>query len=70
VELDGDLMTIKGSKKIKGATVSSHHDHRIAMATAIAALEATGNTTIQDADAVNKSYPGFYKDLQSIRRNG
>ncbi len=70
VELDGDLMTIKGSKKIKGATVSSHHDHRIAMATAIAALEATGNTTIQDADAVNKSYPGFYKDLQSVRRNG
>ena len=70
VELDGDLMTIKGSKKIKGASVSSHHDHRIAMATAIAALEATGNTTIQDADAVNKSYPGFYKDLQSVRRNG
>ena len=70
VELNGDLMTINGSKKIKGATVSSHHDHRIAMATAIAALGATGDTTIQNADAVNKSYPGFYKDLQSVNSSG
>ncbi len=70
VILNDDVMTINGSKKIKGATVSSHHDHRIAMATAIAALGATGNTTIKDADAVNKSYPGFYKDLQSVKSKG
>jgi 3-phosphoshikimate 1-carboxyvinyltransferase len=69
VVLDGDIMTINGSKKINGATVSSHHDHRIAMATAVAALGAKGNTIIQDAEAINKSYPGFYKDLKEIKTN-
>jgi 3-phosphoshikimate 1-carboxyvinyltransferase len=69
VVLDGDIMTINGSKKINGATVSSHHDHRIAMATAVAALGAKGNTIIQDAEAINKSYPGFYKDLKEIQTN-
>lgn len=68
VGLNGDLMTITGSKEIKGAVVSSHHDHRIAMATAVAALGATGNTTIVDADAINKSYPGFYEDLESVKK--
>lgn len=68
VAINGDLMTITGSKNIKGAVVSSHHDHRIAMATAVAALGATGNTTIRDAGAINKSYPGFYEDLDSVKR--
>ncbi|MEO9210630.1 MAG: 3-phosphoshikimate 1-carboxyvinyltransferase [Ginsengibacter sp.] len=68
VALNGDLMTITGSNEIKGAVVSSHHDHRIAMATAVAALGAKGNTTISDADAINKSYPGFYDDLESIKK--
>ena len=69
IELNGDLMSIKGSKEVKGATVSSHNDHRIAMATAVTALGAKGNTLIQDAHAVNKSYPDFYKDLKSIKSN-
>ncbi|MEO8720990.1 MAG: 3-phosphoshikimate 1-carboxyvinyltransferase [Ginsengibacter sp.] len=69
IELNGDLMTIKGSKEIKGAKISSHNDHRIAMATAIAALGASGNTVIQDAEAINKSYPGFYDDLKSLKTN-
>jgi len=66
IELDGDLMHIKGSKEVKGAKVSSQNDHRIAMATGIAALCAKGNTIIHGADAVNKSYPDFYKDLRLI----
>lgn len=69
VKLDGDWMTIKGGNEVKGAAVSSHNDHRIAMATAIAALGARGNTIIEDADAVNKSYPGFYEDLKTIKVN-
>lgn len=69
VGLNGDLMTIKGGNEIKGATVSSHNDHRIAMATSVAALSAKGNTVIHDADAINKSYPGFYKDLKGIKMN-
>jgi 3-phosphoshikimate 1-carboxyvinyltransferase len=66
IELDGDLMRIKGNKEVRGAKVSSQNDHRIAMATAVAALSAKGNTTIHDADAVNKSYPDFYKDLKFV----
>jgi 3-phosphoshikimate 1-carboxyvinyltransferase len=69
VELNGDLMMIKGSKEIKGAKVSSHNDHRIAMATAIAALAGKGNTIIENAEAVKKSYPDFYKDLKAIKTN-
>lgn len=66
IELDGDLMRIKGSKEVRGAKVSSQNDHRIAMATAVAGLSAKGNTIIHDADAVNKSYPDFFKDLKSV----
>ena len=69
IELNGDLMVIHGSKEVKGAQISSHNDHRIAMATAVAGLGAMGNTTIQDAEAVNKSYPDFYKDLKSVKVN-
>jgi 3-phosphoshikimate 1-carboxyvinyltransferase len=66
IELNGDLMTIKGGKEVKGAKVSSRNDHRIAMATAVAALAAKGKTIIRDADAVNKSYPDFFKDLKGV----
>lgn len=69
IELNGDVMTIKGSKEVKGAKVSSRNDHRIAMACAVAALGAKGSTTIEHAEAINKSYPGFYKDLKELREN-
>jgi 3-phosphoshikimate 1-carboxyvinyltransferase len=39
------------------------------MATAVAALGAKGNTIIQNAEAVKKSYPDFYKDLKKIKTN-
>ncbi len=66
VSLDGDSMTIQGGKKLKGALVHSRHDHRIAMACAIAALNAEGDTVIEEAQAVGKSYPSFYRDIQSL----
>ena len=69
IELNGDLMIIHGKGEVKGADVSSHNDHRIAMAAAVAALSAKGDTVIHDAEAVNKSYPDFYKDLSSIKKN-
>ena len=68
IDLDGDIMHINGGNEIKGAKVSSNNDHRIAMACAVAALGAKGNTTIDHAEAVNKSYPDFYKDLEKIKR--
>ncbi|MFP5042550.1 3-phosphoshikimate 1-carboxyvinyltransferase [Parasediminibacterium sp. JCM 36343] len=64
--LQGDLMIIDGGNGLKGATVHSRHDHRIAMACAVAALPASGEVTIEEADAVNKSYPNFYKHIEQI----
>lgn len=67
IELIDDLMLIKGTGKIKGAKVTSHNDHRIAMACAVAALGAKGNTTIHAADAVKKSYPSFFQELKMLK---
>jgi 3-phosphoshikimate 1-carboxyvinyltransferase len=67
IEINDDLMIIKGAKQVKGAKVTSHNDHRIAMACAVAALGAKGNTIIQAADAVKKSYPSFFKDLKMLK---
>jgi 3-phosphoshikimate 1-carboxyvinyltransferase len=66
VTLQDDLMLIEGGKPLKSAIVHTHHDHRIAMACAVAALRADGEIIIEDADAVNKSYPGFYEDLKLL----
>jgi 3-phosphoshikimate 1-carboxyvinyltransferase len=64
IELDGDFMRIHGGGKINGGTVHSHHDHRIAMAMAVAALNAQGQVTIEEAQSISKSYPEFYNDLK------
>src|SRR5450432_386906 len=64
--LNGDLMGIKGTENLNPATVHSRHDHRIAMATAVAALRATGPVQIEKADAINKSYPSFFDDLEKL----
>ena len=66
IMLQDDLMIIDGGGKINGASVQSHHDHRIAMACAVAALGAQGEMMIKGADAVNKSYPQFWNHLQSL----
>jgi 5-enolpyruvylshikimate-3-phosphate synthase len=66
VEVNDDVMIIHGGSKVNGAKVHSHHDHRIAMACAVAALKAEGQTEIEDADAVKKSYPDFYDDLKKL----
>lgn len=50
-------------------TVNSFNDHRIAMATAIAATVATGPVTILNAEAVNKSYPDFWADYRRLGGN-
>lgn len=62
-----DAMHIVGKEKIKGARVSSNNDHRIAMACGITALNAGGETIIENAEAVNKSYAGFWDDLQKLQ---
>lgn len=69
IALNDDLMIIKGSKQVKGAKVTSHNDHRIAMACAVAGLGAKGNTIIHEADAVKKSYPLFFEDIKKLKAN-
>jgi len=66
VHLDGDLMHVEGATPAGGVTAFSHHDHRIAMALAVAALRATGPVTIGEAQAVGKSYPHFFDDLAAL----
>lgn len=68
IVLDGDLMHVNSSGRpmVKNYTLNSHHDHRIAMAVAVATLTADFPTTIRNADAVNKSYPDFYTHLKML----
>lgn len=66
IKLQDDLMMIEGGGGLNGAAVHSRHDHRIAMACAVAALGADGETVIEEADAINKSYPQFYEDLKLL----
>ena len=65
ITVDGDYMLIEGSS-LTGGTASSHNDHRIAMALAVAAFNSENPIVIQDSECVNKSYPNFFADLQSV----
>ena len=64
-ELD-DGLEITGGNDLKGAEVDSFTDHRIAMSLAIAALNATGKTTIHRAEAASISYPNFVSTLTQV----
>lgn len=63
-----DGMIINGGNTLRGATIDSKLDHRIAMSFAIAALIADGQTEILGAECVNISYPNFYSDLKELSR--
>lgn len=62
-----DGMVIHGGTPLHGAVIDSFLDHRIAMSFAVAALCASGETTILGRECVNISYPDFYKDLASLQ---
>lgn len=66
IMLQDDLMIINGGGKVNGGEVSSHNDHRIAMACAVAAIGASDEVVIDGAEAVHKSYPQFWNHLQSL----
>src|SRR5438270_765582 len=65
IELN-DGLEIHGPAPLRGARVPSFGDHRIAMAFAIAGLFADGETTVQDAECVEISYPGFFKTIEEF----
>ena len=61
-----DGIRIPGKQKMRGGLIHSAGDHRIAMAFAVAALGASGETTIDSADCVGISFPDFFTMLESI----
>lgn len=65
-----DGLEITGGTPLTGIDVDSHTDHRIAMSLAVAALNATGTTTIHRAEAAGISYPDFTTTLQGLCNQG
>ena len=65
-----DGFQVRRGTRLTGGIVHARHDHRLAMAFAIAALGATGPTTIEGADAVAVSYPAFFEDLDRLAQRG
>ncbi|QUH27489.1 3-phosphoshikimate 1-carboxyvinyltransferase [Vallitalea guaymasensis] len=61
-----DGMIISHSPNLRGATVKSYNDHRVAMSLAIAGLVAEGKTDINESECIDISFPGFYNSLQNI----
>jgi 3-phosphoshikimate 1-carboxyvinyltransferase len=66
IEAEGDALVIEGRESLKGAACDSHGDHRLAMALAVAGLLAEGETVIENAQATEVSYPGFWRDLEAL----
>ena len=62
-----DGFHIRGTRRLTGGVVDAHDDHRLAMAFAIAALNASGPVTIRGAEAAAVSYPTFFDDLDRLR---
>jgi 3-phosphoshikimate 1-carboxyvinyltransferase len=69
VEEFPDGLRVEGCSagKLRGSEVDSHGDHRIAMALAVAALGAEGQTAIRDAECVSVSFPEFFTTLERLR---
>jgi 3-phosphoshikimate 1-carboxyvinyltransferase len=66
IVLHPDGFDVTGVPALRGASVRSFADHRIAMALAVAALRAEGATAIDDFGCVAISYPGFAADLARL----
>jgi 3-phosphoshikimate 1-carboxyvinyltransferase len=61
-----DGWVINGPRRLEGARVSAHGDHRVAMALAVAGLIADGRTEIDGAECVEISYPNFFDHLEYL----
>lgn len=68
IDLNDDEMLVHGNGGVfvKHHTMNSHNDHRIAMAVAVASLNADLEVEIRGAEAVDKSYPEFYNHLEKL----
>jgi 3-phosphoshikimate 1-carboxyvinyltransferase len=59
-------MAIQGRQSLRGTTIQTCSDHRIAMAFAIAGLLAKGQTIINGAECAAVSFPGFFETLERV----
>ena len=59
-------LEITGRERLAGGEVASANDHRIAMSAAVAAIVCNGPVVLTGAQAVNKSYPGFWADYAAL----
>ena len=62
-----DGLVIRGGRPLRGAALDSETDHRVAMSLAVAALLASGDSTLERSDAAAVSYPSFWDDLARLR---
>ena len=61
-----DGFRIEGTRQPRGGTVQAHDDHRLVMAFALVGLGSSAPVTIEGAEAVNVSYPGFGGDMAEL----
>ena len=66
VKEESDGMTIRGRGELRGATIDSYGDHRMAMAQAVGGLVATTPIHVERASAADVSYPNFWRDLETV----
>ena len=66
VEATADGLVVRGGGGLRGGTVSSHGDHRIAMMGAVAGLSSREGVEVEGMDAAAISYPGFEADLAAL----
>jgi 3-phosphoshikimate 1-carboxyvinyltransferase len=66
IEATEDGMKINGTGTLRGGTVNSHGDHRIAMLGAVAGIASTEGVEVVDMEAASVSYPGFEADLRRL----
>ncbi len=60
-----DTLYVEGGARMNGTIIDAYNDHRIVMASAVCALRARSRVDIEGAEAVNKSYPGFFDALMA-----
>jgi len=63
---EADGLTVYGVPALPGGTVDGANDHRIVMSAAVAATRCESPVVIRGAEAVRKSYPGFWRDYENL----
>ncbi|MDD5630149.1 MAG: 3-phosphoshikimate 1-carboxyvinyltransferase, partial [Elusimicrobia bacterium] len=64
--VEGDALVVRGPARLRGARFDPRGDHRLAMAAAVAGLIAQGDTTVESAECIAVSYPGFAAELRRL----